>query len=153
MCQIKFCCNINDQFRSGWWERILSDHNLLMMPARLRLKKYKKKTTTSTGTRYNLNAPKTNKVNTAFYFILSNRFQSLQYLLENDNAKNWYTINGSMSNKSGETHLRKSLTGERLNVSEFLKIPWGNWKERNWKEKKAGLNGSRARTVNAKTRE
>lgn len=51
-----------------------------------------KKNTTNTGTRYNLNAPKTNKVNTAFYFILSNRFQSLQYLLENDNAKKWYTM-------------------------------------------------------------
>lgn len=93
-----------------------------MTPAKLRLKKYKKKTTTNTGTRYNLNAPKTNKVNTAFYFILSNRFQSLQYLLENDNAKKMIH-NGSTSNKSGETHLRKSLTGERLNVSEFLKIP------------------------------
>lgn len=58
--------------------------------------------------------------------------------------------NGSMLNKFGEIYLRKFLIGERFNVSEFLKILWGNWKERNWKEKKVGLNGSWVRVVNVK---
>lgn len=58
--------------------------------------------------------------------------------------------NGSMLNKFGEIYLIKFLIGERFNVSEFLKILWGNWKERNWKEKKVGLNRSWIRIVNVK---
>lgn len=46
--------------------------------------------------------------------------------------------NGSTSNKSGETHLRKSLTGERLNVSEILKIPCMRKLERKKLEGKEG---------------
>lgn len=47
--------------------------------------------------------------------------------------------NGSTSNKSGETHLRKSLTGERLNVSEFFEDTMRKLERKKLEGKEGGI--------------
>ena len=61
---------------------VSSDHHLLMTTVRLRLKIFT--TANSTRTKYNVGLPKNKDTQAAFQISLSNRFQLLQELINDD---------------------------------------------------------------------
>ena len=86
--QIDHIC-ISCKFRTSWQDvRVMrgtdvsSDHHLLMTTVRLRLKRFTK--ANSTWTKYNVGLLRNKDTQAAFQISLSNRFQPLQELIEDD---------------------------------------------------------------------
>ena len=86
--QIDHIC-ISRKFRGSWRDvrvtrgaDVSSDHNLLMTTVRLRLKRFTN--TNSTWTMYNVGLLRNKDTQAAFQINLSNRFQPLQQLIEDN---------------------------------------------------------------------
>ena len=86
--QIDHIC-ISCKFRTSWRDvRVMrgadvsSDHHLLMTTVRLRLKRFTN--ANSTQTKYNVGLLRNKDTQAAFQISLSNRFQPLQELIEDD---------------------------------------------------------------------
>ena len=114
--QIDHIC-ISRKFRRSWQDvrmmrvaDVSSDHHLLMTTVRLRLKRFT--IANSTRTKYNVGPLRDKDTQAAFQISLSNRFQPLQELIE-DNEKGNLKHSGNTARSSGKTHVKRSLARRR----------------------------------------
>ena len=152
--QIDHIC-ISQKFRRSWKDvRVMrgadvsSDHHLLTTTVRLRLRRYS--TTKDSRTKYNVGLLRSTDTQAAFKISLSNRFQTLQELMEEDemdietqwehSKKVWLDTCQEVLGKNKKHHK------EWMSANTIRKVEAR-------KEKKAVLNRSRTRAEKAKAQE
>ena len=102
-----------------------SDHHLLMTTVKLRLKRFT--AANSTRTKYNVGLLRDKDTQAAFQISLSNRFQPLQELIE-DNETDKHS--GNTARSSGTTHVKRSLARRRPSTRNgSLPTPSTSWKQ------------------------
>ncbi|KAJ8356884.1 hypothetical protein SKAU_G00196780 [Synaphobranchus kaupii] len=155
--QIDHIC-ISQKFKRSWRDvRVMrgadvpSDHHLLVMTARLRLKKHI--TVTNARTKYNVGLLRnrdTQDTQTAFQLSLSNRLQPLQELFEDVNTdieSQWQHTKKLWHDTCEEILGRKKTQHKEWISADTLQ------KLEDRKERKTALNMSRTRAAKAKAQE
>ena len=127
---------------------VISDHHLLMTTVRLRLKRFTN--ANSTRTKYNVGLLRNKDTQAAFQISLSNRFQPLQELTEDDETdigtqwgyckKLWHDTCEEVLGK------KKTQHKEWISVNTIHKLETR-------RERKTVLNNSRTRAAKAKAQE
>ena len=151
--QIDDIC-ISRKFRRSWQDvRVMrgadvsSDHHLLMTTVRLRLKRFT--TANSTRTRYNVGLPKNKDTQAAFQISLSNMFQPLQELKEDDETDfetQWEHCKKLWQDTCEEVLGKKTQHKEWISADTIHKLETR-------RERKTVLNNSRTRAAKVKTQE
>ncbi|RXN14088.1 endonuclease-reverse transcriptase [Labeo rohita] len=152
--QIDHIC-INRKFRRSWRDvRVMrgadvsSDHHLVLMKMRLRLKKYT--TQTTTRTKYNVRLLRNREVQTAFQISLYNRLQPLQEILEDtevDLRRQWQVTKRTWLDTCEEVLGKSKIKQKEWISTETLQ------KVEERKRKKTALNMSRNRAAKVKAQE
>ena len=105
---------------------VSSDHHLLMTTVKLRLKRFT--TANSTRTKYNFGLLRDKGTQAAFQISLSNRFQPLQELIEDNETDIEHS--GNTARSSGKTHVKRSLARRRpCTRNGSLPTPSTSWKQ------------------------
>ena len=123
-----------------------SDHHLLLMTVKLRLKKHT--TTTSTRTRYDVGLLRSQEIENRFQISLRNRYQILQEQSEDGDTETQWQQTKKMYLDTCEEILGKKTTKHKdwVSVETLQRL-----KER--KEKKEKLNSSKTRTTKGKAQQ
>ena len=152
--QIDHIC-ISRKFRRSWQDArvmrgadVSSDHHLLMTTVRLRIKRFTN--AHSTWAKYNVGLLRNKDTQAAFQISLSNRFQPLQELIEDDETdietqwghceKLWHDTCEEVLGK------KKTQHKEWISADTIHKLETG-------RERKTVLNNSRTRAAKAKAQE
>ena len=152
--QIDHIC-ISRRFRRSWQDvRVMrgadmsSDHHLLMTTVRLHLKRFT--TAYSTRTKYNAGLLRDKDTQAAFQISLSNRFQPLQELIEDDETD--FETQWGHCKKLWHNTCEEVLGKEKTQHKEWISADTIHKLEtrREWK---TVLNNSRTRAVKAKAQE
>jgi len=152
--QIDHMC-INQKFRRLWSDvRVMrgadvsSDHHLLVMSARMRLKKYS--AITNPRKRFNVGLLKNKDIQTSFKISLSNRFQPLQELFKEEDTdieNQWQQVKKGWLDTCEEVlGKKKPEHKEWISFSTLQKLETR-------KQKKTVLNTSRTRSGKMKAQE
>ncbi|XP_078679467.1 uncharacterized protein LOC144915099 [Branchiostoma floridae x Branchiostoma belcheri] len=152
--QIDHMC-ISQKFRRLWSDvRVMrgadvsSDHHLLVMSLRLRLKKYS--TTTNSRRKYNVGLCMDKDIQTSFKLTLSNRFQALQEVFKEEDPdieNQWQQIKeGYLVTCEDILGRKKQHHKEWISFNTLQKLD-------KRKQKKAELNTSRTRSEKRKAQE
>ena len=127
---------------------VSSDHHLLMTTVKLHLKRFT--AANSTRTRYSFGLLRNKDTQAAFHISLSNRFQPLQELIEDDETDietQWEHCK-KLWHDTCEEVLGKKKHSTR---NESLPTPCTSWKQR--RKRKTVPNNSRTRAAKAKSKE
>ena len=152
--QISHIC-ISCKFSTSWWDvRVMigadvsSDHHLSITTVRLRLKRFTN--ANSTRIKYNVGLLRNKDTQAAFQISLSNRFQPLQELIEDDGTdietqwehckKLWHDTCEEVLCKKKTQH-KEWISGDTIHKLETRR------------ERKTVLNNSRTRAATAKAQE
>ena len=122
-----------------------SDHHLLLMTAKLRLKRHS--TATSTRTRYDLGLLRNQEVEKGFQISLKNRYQIFQEQAERDLETQW-----QQSKKSWLDTCEEILGKRKTNHKDWVSVETLQ-KVRERKGKKEKLNTSKTRTAKGRAQE
>ena len=152
--QIDHIC-ISRRFRRSWQDvRVMrgadvpSDHHLLVATVRLRLKRYSN--VNNTRTRYNVGLLQNRDTQTAFRISLSNRFETLQELIEDNETD--IEMQWEHSKKLWLDTCEEILGKKRKQHKEWISTETIRKLEER-KERKTALNMSRTRAGKAKAQE
>ena len=151
--QIDHIC-ISRKFRRSWQDvwvmrgaDVSSDHHLLMTTVRLCLKRFT--TANSTWTKYNAGLLRDKDTQAAFQISLSNRFQLLQELIEDnetDIETQWEHCKKLWHDTSEEVLGKKTKHKEWISADTIHKLETR-------RERKTVLNNSRTRAAKARAQE
>ena len=127
---------------------VSSDHHLLMTTVRLRLKR--STNANSTRTKYNVGLLKNKDTQTAFQISLSNRFQPVQELIEDDETD--IETQWEHCKKLWQDTCEEVLGKKKAQHKEWISVDTIHKLETR-RERKAVLNNSRTRAAKARAQE